>query len=120
MTPPAYPAARAVAARVHKHFARHLAEGRSRGQQNLAPQPDVEAIEAIIDAPFWASLRHEERYTPKISLAFLPPDQAGLPITFERRLPLTAQALTRPAPAAELPGINFGVWRDPDVLYVSC
>ena len=118
MTPPAYPAARAVAARVHRHFARHLAEGRNRGQQNLAPQPDVEAIEAIIDAAFWASLRHEERYTPKISLAFLPPDQAGLPITFERRLPLTAEALTRLAPAVERPGIHLGVWRDRDEFYV--
>ena len=44
--------------------------------QRLAP-PDAEDIEAIIDAAFWASLRREEGYVPKISLALLPPDAGG-------------------------------------------
>ena len=39
--------------------------------------PDPATIEAIIDASFWASLRREESYIPKISLAFLSPGQAG-------------------------------------------
>ena len=38
--------------------------------------PDADTIEAIIDAAFWASLRREESYVPKISLAFLPPEAA--------------------------------------------
>src|SRR5713101_6318233 len=112
MTPPAYPAARAVAARVLLHFTRHLAAERDRGRKDLAPEPDADAIEAIIDAAFWASLRHEERYPPRISLAFLPPEQAGLPITFEQRLPLAPEALTRLAPAVQRPGIHLGVWRE--------
>src|SRR5687768_12794626 len=31
--------------------------------------PDAETIEAVIEAAFWASLRREEGYTPRISLA---------------------------------------------------
>ena len=42
--------------------------------------PDEEAIEAIIDAAFWASLRREEGYVPKISLALLAPEQAVHPM----------------------------------------
>ena len=118
MTGPAYPAARAVAATVQEHFARHLAAARQHGRQELAPQPDAQAIEAIIDAAFWASLRREEGYSPKISLAFLPPEQAGSPLRFERLLPLTPAALSRLAPAVERPGIHLGVWRNRDELCV--
>jgi hypothetical protein len=118
MTPPAYPAARALAPRMHRHFADQLATERARGQVDLAPEPDAESIEAIIDAAFWASLRHEERYPPKISLAFLPPERGGLPITFEQRLPLAAEALSRLAPAVERPGIHLGVWRERSEFYV--
>jgi hypothetical protein len=118
MTEPAYPAARVVAATVQAHFARHIAHARQQGQQELAPEPDDRAIEAIIDAAFWASLRREEGYSPKISLAFLPPEQAGQPLLFERRLPLTATALSRLAPAVERPGIHLGVWRERNELCV--
>ncbi len=75
-------------------------------------------IEAIIDAAFWASLRREEGYAPKISLAFLPPEQAGQPLTFEHRLPLTPAPLARLAPAVERPGIHLGVWHDAGGMYV--
>jgi hypothetical protein len=118
MTEPAYPAARAVAATVQAHFARHIAHARQLGQQELAPEPDARSIEAIIDAAFWASLRREEGYSPKISLAFLPPEQTGQPLTFERRLPLTATALSRLAPAVERPGIHLGIWREQEELCV--
>ena len=114
----AYPAARIVAARAHLHFARRLAAERERGGVNLAPLPDEDAMEAIIDASFWASLRREEGFRPKISLAFLPPEQAGLPILFEQPLPLVPEALTHVAPAVERPGIHLGVWRDKDQYYV--
>lgn len=109
MTGPSYPAARIVAARVQPHFARHLAA--ARGRQDLAPEPDAPAIEEIINTAFWASLRREESYVPKISLAFLPPNCAGSrPLTFERPLPLASDALARLAPAVERPGIHLGVW----------
>jgi hypothetical protein len=118
MTEPAYAAARAVADTVQAHFACHLAEARRQELLEFAPQPDTQIIEAIIDVAFWASLRREEGYTPKISLAFLPPEQTAQPLTFERRLPLTPTALSRLAPAVERPGIHLGVWRDTDELYV--
>ncbi|MDQ3650154.1 MAG: hypothetical protein M3458_07770 [Acidobacteriota bacterium] len=118
MTGPAYPAARAVAATVQAHFARLLAEARRQGQQELAPESDTRTIEAIINAAFWASLRREEGYSPKISLAFLPPAQGGQSLRFERHLPLTPSSLSRLAPAVERPGIHLGVWRDTDELFV--
>lgn len=113
-----YKAARAVAASVEDHFARHLAEARRSGEQELAPQPDAQAIEAIIDATFWASLRPEEGRFPKISLAFLPPEQTAEPLMFEQRLPLTPDILAKLAPAVERPGIHLGVWGEGDELYV--
>ncbi|HEX8846438.1 MAG TPA: hypothetical protein VF791_17455 [Pyrinomonadaceae bacterium] len=118
MTEPAYPAARAVSALVQAHFARLSGEARRHDRQELASQPDAAAIEAIIDAAFWASLQREEGYSPKISLAFLPPEQAGQPLEFERLLPLNPTALSRLAPAVERPGIHLGVWHDRDQLCV--
>lgn len=111
---PAYPAARAVAANIEAYFASHLAEARQRSAQHLAPAPDAAAVEAIIDAAFWASLRREEGYAPKISLAFLPPEQTDQPLTFDHSFPLTPAVLSRLAPAVERPGIHLGVWRDHD------
>jgi hypothetical protein len=115
---PTYQAARAVAATVETHFARHLAGARERGEQDLAPEPDAQAIEAIIDATFWASLRREEGQAPKVSLAFLPPEQAGQPLIFERRLALMPGTLIKLAPAVERPGVHLGVWHERDELYV--
>jgi hypothetical protein len=100
------------------HFAQRLTAELERGGVNLAPLPDQAAMEAIINASFWASLRREEGYRPKISLAFLPPEQAGLPILLEHRLPLVPEALTHVAPAVERAGIHLGVWRDGDGYYV--
>src|SRR5512145_469597 len=106
-----YPNSRVVAAMVHERFARHIAAARLQGQQALAPQPDAPTIEAIINDAFWASLLREESYFPKISIALLPPEQAGQPLMFERLLTFTPGALARLAPAVERPGIHLGVWR---------
>ena len=119
MTEPAYPAARVVAKSVEVYFSGHLVTARKRNpQQKLATVPDAGAVEAIINTTFWASLRKEEGYSPKISLAFLTPEQAGEPLTFEHQLPLTPAVLARLAPAVERPGIHLGVWRDGDQLRV--
>ncbi len=114
---PAYPAARAAAPAVEAFFRRHLEEASARGETELAPPPDAAAIEAIIDAAFWASLRREEGSPPRISLAFLPPD-GDHPLTFARPLPLESDRLTKLAPAVEHPGIHLGIWRGPDGLGV--
>jgi hypothetical protein len=95
-----------------------MADGHQHGELKLAPAPPVAVIEAIIDVAFWASLRHEEGRSPKISLAFLPPEQAGKPMEFEQRLALTTRILTKLGPAVERPGIHLGVWADGDELYV--
>ena len=118
MTVPAYPAARTVAATAQDYFARHLAAARRQGQRELAPEPDVLDIESIIDAAFWASLRREEGYPPKISLALLPPEQAGHPLKFETPLPLSPYTLSKLAPAVERPGIHLGVWRADGTLFI--
>ncbi|HEU4833671.1 MAG TPA: hypothetical protein VFS90_04620, partial [Pyrinomonadaceae bacterium] len=76
---PTYQAAAVAAPLVEKHFERHLAEARRMGEDGLAPQPDAKSIAAIINATFWASFRPEEGRFPKISLAYLPPEQAGQP-----------------------------------------
>src|SRR5437660_11514469 len=117
---PTYHAARAVAGIVEEHFARHLAEARQRGERELAHAPDAQAIETIVDAIFWASFRPEEGRFPKISLSFLPPEQAGRPLMLEQRLPLTPAILTKLAPAVERPGIHLGVWADADELHIWC
>ncbi len=111
MTGPSYPPSRAVAATMQEYFASHLATASQQELEALAPQPDALTIEEIIDAAFWASLRQEEGYFPKISLALLPPEQAGQPLTFARPLPFTPVTLSRLAPAVERPGIHLGVWR---------
>jgi hypothetical protein len=118
MTQPAYPAARAAASRIRDHFVRHVEAASPQHGGDGAAAPDTAAIEAIIEAAFWASLRREEGYLPHISLAFVAPESATWPLMFERRLPLAAQSLTRLAPAVERPGIHLGVWRDEDQFYV--
>jgi len=108
---PAYPAARKVAETVVGHLTRRAEAARAAGKDGLAPTPDAEAVEAVINAAFWASLRREEGRPPKISLAYLPPEQTERPLTFARTLPLAADALAKLAPAVERPGIHLGVWR---------
>jgi hypothetical protein len=118
MTGPGYTAARSIAPRVEAHFARLLAAERPSPILRQASPPDAAAIEAIIDAAFWASLRREEGYVPKISLALLSPEQAVHPLIFERALALKPGALAQVAPAVERPGIHLGVWPQKGTLHV--
>src|SRR2546430_4480821 len=90
-----YAAARMAAPRVWAHFARHLETAREHGRQVDTPLPDPLEMEAVIDAAFWASLRREEGYVPKISLAVLPPERTEHPLRFERPLPLLPAALAQ-------------------------
>jgi len=104
-----YGGANAAAPRVAAHFARHI-EAAQRNGQSVAPAPSVAAIETIIDAAFWASLRREEGYMPRISLAYLPPEQTPRPLLFERPISLAPAVLAKVAPAVERAGIHLGVW----------
>ena len=114
---PAYPAARKVAPILEQYFARHISIALKQTRE-LAPKPTAQVIEAIIDAVFWASLRREEGYAPKISLAYLPPHQSKQPLIFDRQLPMTPAVLAKLSPAVERPGIHLGVWPDNNELRI--
>ena len=119
MIEPGYPAARAAAPRVRTHFEQHIAAaGIGPSVNGHATLPDEEAIEAIIDAAFWASLRREEGFVPKVSLVLISPDQTVHPLLFEQSLRLNPPSLVRVAPAVERPGIHLGVWRENGELRV--
>lgn len=104
-----YSAARHVAPAVHAHFAHHLEDARAKGEPDLAPLPTIDEICDALDMAFWASLRKEEGYVPRLSLAFVAPEQAGHPIVFEHRVPFDPAKLTRIAPAVERPGLHLGI-----------
>jgi hypothetical protein len=109
---PAYAVARVVAPTVAQHLQLHRAALPAHDPL-LPPRellPDASAIEAMVDVAFWASVRREEGYIPKISLAFLRPLEDVRPLLFERPLPLQPSALTRLAAAVERPGIHLGLW----------
>lgn len=108
-----YPAAQTISPRLHDYFYQQAAK-RKDPPGEIARVPDTESIEHIIDAAFWASLRREEGFIPKISLAFLSPEEAAQPLIFERPLPLDPGILTRISPAVERAGIHLGVWRHPE------
>ena len=118
MAPPLYPAADTIAPRLFEHFRRQHEAAGNDGANGRAPLPGVAIIERIVDTAFWASLRRQEGYVPRISLAWLPPDAAVQPLHFARALPLGALALARLAPAVERPGIHLGVWGEGDDLRV--
>jgi hypothetical protein len=105
----AYAAARAAAPSVRAHLLYHISEAQKRGEMDLPVIPDEMTIASIIDAAFWASLRREEGYVPKISLAFVTREESASPLLFERPVPLEPAALTRLGPAVERPGIHLGV-----------
>jgi hypothetical protein len=113
-----YQAAKLIAPKVEAIFAQHLATARESGEEDLAPLPTAHVVETIIDSTFWASLRKEEGHSPKISLAFLPPAQAGNPLLFKQQLPLNPGVLTKLAPGIERAGIHLGIWIEEGELYI--
>jgi hypothetical protein len=117
MNEPLYPAARIFASKIADQFVSRADECIAKSRKD-GPLPDPGAVEALVDAAFWASLQREEGYAPEISLAFLPPERAVRPLLFASPLPLSPRALARLAPAVERPGIHLGVWRDGDRMFV--
>ena len=112
MSEPAYAVARTVASAVAEHLQLHRAAlpAADPAAPPLELLPSARQIEMLIDAAFWASVRREEGYIPKISLAFLRPVPEVCPLQFQRPLPLDPGALTHLAAAVERPGIHLGVW----------
>lgn len=112
-----YPAARLAAPKVHAYFARH-GEHTGGPTGSSAPVPDTDTIERLVNATFWASLRREESYFPKLSMAYLSPEHATDAMVFDRPLLLSASALAKVAPVVERSGIHLGVWHGPTGLEV--
>jgi hypothetical protein len=113
-----YQAAQAVSDVIENHFIEQIEFAHQKGEKGLASAPKADFIEAMIDACFWASLRREEGNSPKISLAFLPAEQAGHPLIFDKKIPLTPAILTKLSPGVERPGIHLGVWHENNQLYI--
>ncbi len=107
MAGPSYPAARIVAKRIEARIAASAIAYKS---PTDAPKPNAAVIEEIITTAFWASLRREEGRSPRISIAFLPPEQSVRPVQFNPPVRLEAALLARLAPAVERPAIHIGVW----------
>jgi hypothetical protein len=118
MTQPSYPAARESAGRIREHLTKHFGSPPVPPAKPRAAVPDSATIEAMIDAAFWASLRREEGSMPRISLAFVAPEEVKWPLLFARPLALAAQPLTRLSAAVERPGIHLGVRRDGEQFFV--
>ena len=106
-----YSAATLIAAKLENYFARRLAESPPPNDQQSAHVPDRETIEQLINAAFWTSLQREEGRSPKVSLAYLPPEQRWLTMTFAEPLPLASNALIKLSPGVEFSGAHLGVWR---------
>jgi hypothetical protein len=112
-----YPAAAVVAPRIRDYFQRHLAATPAVAGESLAPVPEVAVLESLINAAFWTSLRREEGFVPKMSLAYVPPTDSGYAMRFEQPVALTPYAMAKVAPVVERAGIHLGVWAEDGELY---
>ena len=117
MTQPTYAAARLAADRIHRHLTSHSTTAQLPSAQ-VATLPDSATLAALIDAAFWTSLRREEGYIPRISLAFVAPEQVNDAVAFASTLSLEPKDLTKLAAAVERAGLHLGVWPEHDDLRV--
>jgi hypothetical protein len=112
---PTYLAAKMVSHRIAAHFEKQWRLHLDDERRHI---PDIPVIEAIVDTAFWASLRREEGYEPKISIAFVPPDMASNSLVFRHRQRFSPHNLVKLSPAVVQPGIHLGVWMDGDNFHI--
>ncbi|WP_353127140.1 putative sensor domain DACNV-containing protein [Parapedobacter pyrenivorans] len=112
---PTYLAAKIVSDRIAAHFEKQVGLHPDAERRHI---PDIPVIETIIDTAFWASLRREEGYEPKISIAFAPPDMAGNSLVFHHTQRFSPHNLVKLSPAVLQPGIHLGVWMDDDNFHI--
>ncbi len=117
MIQPTYAAAQLAAARIHRRLAARSVSAQLSAER-AATLPDAETLAALIDAAFWTSLRREEGYVPRISLAFVAPRQVDGAVAFAASLSLDPKDLTKLAAAVERAGLHLGVWPQQDELRV--
>ena len=85
MTHPTYASAQLAADRILRYFATQSVLPRF-SAEHAATLPDSAALAALIDAAFWTSLRREEGYIPRVSLAFVAREQVDDGLTFATSL----------------------------------
>jgi len=117
MTPPTYAGAQLAADHIHRHLSASSRAVKSSAGHAPAP-PDPAILAALIDAAFWTSLRREEGYIPRISLAFVAREKVDDAVVFAAPLSLDPKDLTKLAPAVERAGLHLGVWLHNDELQV--
>lgn len=115
---PAYPRGRLAAQKAHEYFSRYRDQLPDTSRERIASVPSADVIEAVIDAAFWASLRRQEGYVPRLSLAILDPEQARQPLWFANGFPPTPDNLAKVSPAGVRPGLHVAVSRCRDELCV--
>lgn len=113
-----YQVAKKVSTVLEDHFIQNLRSAEERGETGYALPPPDWAIEKMIDAAFWTSLRREEGHAPKISLAYVAPDNAEHAFVFNERMPLNSYYLTKLSPGVERSGIHIGVWQEEGELFI--
>jgi hypothetical protein len=118
MNGPAYPRGRLAAQKAHEYFSRYRDQIPDTSRERIASVPSADVIEAVIDAAFWASLRRQEGYVPRLSLAILDPEQARQPLWFANGFPPTPDNLAKVSPAGVRPGLHIAVSRCRDELCV--
>jgi hypothetical protein len=106
VTQPTYAAAQSAAERIHRRLALPAVPVPS----GTAPRPDSATLATLIDAAFWTSLRREEGYIPRISLAYVGPEHLDIAVRFATDLSLDPKDLTKVAAAVERAGLHLGVW----------
>jgi len=114
---PTYAAAQLAAARIHRHLTLHSVAAQSLAEYG-STLPDSATLAALIDAAFWTSLRREEGHIPRISLAFVAPEQVDDAVTFATSFSLEPRDLTKLAAAVERAGLHLGVWPHQNELRV--
>lgn len=114
---PTYLAAKMVSSEIKEHFGKQY-ESSKQDHEHVSLIPETYVIEAIIDTAFWASLRHEEGYVPKISVAYLPPKEGEHNLILRYPHRLTPHHLVKLSPAVIEAGIHLGIWHDGDDLCI--
>ena len=112
---PTYLAAKIVSQRIAAYFEKQVTLHPDAERRHI---PDIPVIEAIIDTAFWASLRREEGYEPKISMVFVPPDMAGNSLVFLHKQRFTPSHLVKLSPAVVQPGIHLCIWIEEGNLHI--
>ncbi|HYH57166.1 MAG TPA: hypothetical protein VD772_11170 [Anseongella sp.] len=113
-----YLAARMIASTLEAHFAGQWETAYPSNSKTQDYLPNAMLIEVIIDVAFWASLRREEGYPPKISLALLRPAHSEQPLIFGQKVRLTPHNLVKLSPAVTKPGVHLGVWYEENDLHI--